>query len=268
MVQSPSSAEFLDSFDRIDSLPPQVRRIEVRTDPHAVLTHRLAQSQQGLIVVDNKPWMHLDAKVHLLLCKESGLLFPIRDHLLLPLPIEDFAKLVWPSASHPVRVLRPRLTSRASTETVHALHTQHVRELHRLHERLMVLLRNRVDRMQRVSVTRDRRESQSSRLDLLHELVPLGLAPQKLVHLQVCRARIRPAAKFDRLDPLLLHDVEGLVERLIAKKRSENTDLHARLGVYPNCAQINFGPEGDSTMINTLVCLLAIGLPFQEKVEK
>src|ERR1043166_933417 len=101
MKERAFAAKLSNRRNRIYPLPPKVRRIKVGPDPVA---NCAAKFQQRIVRIANKPRMHLNREVDLVLLEQLVLLFPIRNHDRVPLPSEDVAILIGPSASHPVRI--------------------------------------------------------------------------------------------------------------------------------------------------------------------
>src|SRR3569833_373579 len=93
-------AEVAGGGDRVDTLPPEVRRVEVHTD---ILAGGLAQLEGRLGVVDHEAGVRLDGELHLMSPQEAVLALPVRNKHLLPLPVDALAVLIRPGAGNTVR---------------------------------------------------------------------------------------------------------------------------------------------------------------------
>ena len=81
---------------------------------------RRTKSKQGLRVVDDESRMHLERDLlNAVAPRELGGLGPVRDHDLVPLPVEDLQEVVGPRARHPVRVPGALVVAGASRERHH-----------------------------------------------------------------------------------------------------------------------------------------------------
>src|SRR5437588_11423953 len=78
-------------------------RVEVDAD---VRSARRPQLQRRLDVVDDEAGMRLERHLHAVLGREAPGLAPVRNRLLLPLPLEDVEEFRRPWRRDPVRMLR------------------------------------------------------------------------------------------------------------------------------------------------------------------
>jgi len=206
--------QLLHRRNRVDSLPPKVRWVEVRAN---LLTRCVAEFKQGVVAVANKPRVHLDAELNVVLLQKGVLLGPVRNHNFLPLVLEDVAELVGPGASDPVRVDRRRAVARASREAVDARHTQQASEFDAVHKRLVVILRDRLHRVQGVAVARDRGDHEPAAFYVVNQLLPRGVALQQLLNVKVRSPRIRSGSKLNGLNAFGRDDIERLLASLVSE---------------------------------------------------
>lgn len=85
---------------------------------------------------------------------KGNFFFPIGNEFFFPLPLDDFAEIVWPRADDPVRVLGGFAVARTAGEAVYHLNAQLFSKQNCAGQIVVKLLGKRLVRMQRISVWR------------------------------------------------------------------------------------------------------------------
>ncbi len=199
--------------ERVDLLPEEVRRVEVDADRGPC---RRAEPQHRRGVVDDEAGMRLDRDAHAVLTRELACLRPVRQHALVPLPVERVREVVRPRAGHPARPLRRLRLARAARERDDGRDARARGAAHRVAEVAVGLLRDVTVRVQRVRVTRQRRDLQpvrgGSRCDVL--------------------AAVRAGRRdLDRLAACIPRSPERIAERPVVEERQEEPELHGLTGL-------------------------------------
>jgi hypothetical protein len=106
--------------NRIDTLPEHVAGIVVAPDRRS---GDRPEFQHRFRAVHDKSGMHLDCDLDAMFFRKLGMLGPIRNYLLFPLPVEDIQVFRRPGAGDPVRVLSVIAVTRAAGEIYDGRHT-------------------------------------------------------------------------------------------------------------------------------------------------
>src|SRR5262249_5579833 len=93
-------AQLLDQDERVDSHPPEMRRIEIDAQS---LAAGLAQAPEGLAVVDHEPADRLHADLDRVVPGDLARPAPVRDKPLLPLPPVRVLEVPVNRRDYPVR---------------------------------------------------------------------------------------------------------------------------------------------------------------------
>ena len=156
---------------------------------------------------------------------------PIRNRLLVPLPLEHLEELRWPRCGDPVGMPGAIRIAGTSGERHHGRHLQFFGEAHRLPEQRVSVPGNDRIRVQRIAVAREGADGQAG----VGQQLPIGRgAAVTFDHLsEVIEVRTpRPAAgpQFDRFHvPQRLHLRDHLGRREVSEYRCEYAQFHRTL---------------------------------------
>ena len=206
--------------ERVHPLPEEMRRIEVDADGVA---GGGAQAQHRGGVVDDEARVRLDRDADAVRAGERGRLGPVREHALLPLPVERLRELGRPRARDPARVERALRLAGAPRERDHRLDPELGGEPDGVAE--VAVGRAAISaRGGRVAVARERRELEPALGDGRGE----PRAPRRP------RGARRDGSGGSRrrgdLDGFAARrdgGVERVLERQVGEEREEEADLHA-----------------------------------------
>ena len=143
--------------------------------------------------------MRFERDFHAMIRREARRAAPVRDRLLLPLPLEDLEKLRRPRRGHPVRVRRGLGSTRTSRERDDDRDVHLLREAHGLAEDVVGRLRHRVIGMQRVVVARQRADREPGVREHLAVLERARLVVDQRVDVEMIVAGPAPGADFNRV---------------------------------------------------------------------
>src|SRR5215469_13411736 len=112
--------EKVNLLHRVATLPEKMAQIAIRAD---LFADGFPQPQERARIVNNKVWMHFKSEaMDTVIAREFRRFLPVRNDLLLPLPLQHLVVLFWPTVSHPVGLRVCRRPSRATGESLDYLH--------------------------------------------------------------------------------------------------------------------------------------------------
>jgi hypothetical protein len=181
----------------VNALPEEVTRIEI--DPE-VRPNRRTKLQHRLHVVDDEPGVGFQRDLDAVVGCVLGRFDPVRNGLLLPLPLQHVQEFRWPRRRYPVRVTRIVGIARTPGERDNHRHLHAAGEANGLPELRIVFARSRAIRMQRIAVAREGTDGQSRIL----QHASIGRGGRSIIKERVRVEMIAPwpsaGSQFERLD--------------------------------------------------------------------
>ncbi|MNC29893.1 hypothetical protein D3C75_781610 [compost metagenome] len=134
---------------RINALPPHMARVQIGANG---FTSSIAEAQKGCRGVDGEAAVQLQPDFDLMVRSEFAHFRPIRNHLFLPLPLQNLLVVVRPGSDRPVGVLGAFMVAGAAGEGVDHRHLQLLGQLNGFDEGIMIFLGYVLLRMQRIAM--------------------------------------------------------------------------------------------------------------------
>jgi len=170
--------------------------------------------------------VHLEANPDAVFLRETSLFDPVGLGDVPPLPVEGLLHLARPWRRDPDRVGAATRTPRAAGEGDDRVDTELVGESDRLAPDFMVHHSDGLVGMERIAVTRQRRDGDVTLIE--HGLPPRSrlVVVDQLLERAMSVARVVAGADLDCVDPELLHVLQYLRECLVSHQYRQNTKLH------------------------------------------
>src|SRR5712671_1622489 len=212
----------MNHFDGIAALPEQMTEVAVRAD---FLTHRLAKLHQRAWIIDNKIRMHLQRNaMYAVLTRESRSFLPVRNHFLFPLPVLHLRVFRWPAICDPVRLSVGWRASRAPGKSHNHWHIQPLRKQNRFPKTLAIVCRMLFVRMDRISVTTQRRHVNAMIFKFLFPCFCFSRIRQQFVDGTMPGARIAARPYFHGFEAERAYAIQHFVKRQVFVDRVEHAD--------------------------------------------
>ena len=227
-------AENARALDRIDALPEEVRRIEVRAEDRLALEarglhRRLAEADERVRVVDAEAGVRFPRDLDAVLRAETRLRRPVRDEHALPLVLEDGRVVRRPRAGDPVGHLVGLRAAGAAREGDHDIGAERGRELDRVDEVAVIGGRVLLVGVDGVSVHGEARERQAVVLEDALDPVLLLLGGEDLGGIEERLAGIRADRELDRIEADLRAVGGDVFEFAAGKECGHHAKLHGNL---------------------------------------
>jgi len=185
-----------------------------------------AHAQHGFRVVNEEARVRLKGDFDPEARGKRGLLFPIGDGNLVPLPIEDFQEIRRPRAGDPIRRFGSRVVAGAARKGGDDGHADARGEFDRIGEDAVVGGGGAFVRMEGVSMARERADFESAVRDRGEKLVAFRAAGEEVRRLAMGIARVGSRPQFNRFTPEIRNRPQRLAQRHPTQYRRKNTDFH------------------------------------------
>ena len=211
--------QLADGHHRVDPLPEQVARVEVRADDFA---HGFAQPKQRRRIIHAEPRVHFQRDLlNAVRRGEGGRLFPVGDQHVVPLILQCGAEIRRPGAGDPVWGFVQRAAAGAAAEPHDAADAQLLRQQYGAYEIVVIRLRDRSVGVYGVAVHAQRGNLQPVPPEGFLERAQFLFVVQQYGGVAVRLAGIAAAAHLHRLYAFGLQKRAGLVQGLVSKHDAE-----------------------------------------------
>ena len=172
-----STLKFADSGNGVHPLPNKVRGVEISTE---VVSAGISEAEKCFGVVYAETGMHFKRYTNAVFGAEFTGLFPIRNELLIPLPIMNRKEVLGPGAGYPVGVLRAFAVAGAAGEADNGVNTELFCKKSRITDVLVISCGNLRVGVNGVSMACESADLNVVFFECCNELVVLFLIGEKL----------------------------------------------------------------------------------------